>query len=102
MNAKTHTEIVWLNASSGLSIQELIDSSELSKDEIYQYVEEGVIMPIDPHAPQLIFSSQYTTTLRAARRLRDDFELDTQGLAVVITLLKRIHHLEEQLQQKPL
>jgi chaperone modulatory protein CbpM len=37
------------------------------------------------------------TVARTACRLRDDFELDTSGLSVALTLLQRVRTLEEEL-----
>ena len=37
------------------------------------------------------------TVARTACRLRDDFELDTRGLAVALRLLERVRALEEEI-----
>ncbi len=94
------TEVLWLNTISEMSLQELSEYSGMSQAEILTYVEEGAIIPSDVSAPSLLFSERYQVTIRAARRLRDDFELDTKGLAVAISLLKRIQDLEQALQHK--
>ena len=36
----------------------------------------------------------HVVTVRTARRLRDDFELDRNGVALALTLLRRIAQLE--------
>ncbi len=97
MSITESSEVLWLSAASEMSLQELSDYSGMSQAEILHYVEEGAIVPADSRASPLVFSQHYQVTIQAARRLRDDFELDTKGLAVAISLLERIHDLEKKL-----
>jgi chaperone modulatory protein CbpM len=43
------------------------------------------------------FSARVVTVARTARRLRNDFELDTRGMGVALKLLERVHDLEEEI-----
>jgi chaperone modulatory protein CbpM len=44
-----------------------------------------------------MFSAVSITVARTARRLRDDFELEPHGVAVLLAYLDRIRELEAQL-----
>ena len=91
------TEAIWLDERQEFSLAELAELSGLSAAELRQLMEYDALMPADPHATSLTFKAQCLVTARAASRLRDDFELDAPGLALVLTLLERIHGLEAQL-----
>lgn len=91
------TEVLWLDERYELSPSELADLSGLSEAEVRDLVDQGSIAPLDPNATQQSFSAECIVTLRTARRLRDDFELDSQGLAVALALLDRIRDLEAQI-----
>jgi chaperone modulatory protein CbpM len=91
------TEVLWLDEQEQLSLTELAGLSGLSEAELRELVDFGAILPVDPGAEPLGFRADCIVTARAACRLRTDFELDAQGLALALTLLDRIHDLEAQL-----
>jgi len=91
------THAVWLNDSAVCSIDHLVEVSGLSLDDISNLVEDGVIAPADASDPGAGFHLAHVLTARQARRLRDDFELDRNGLALALTLLRRIESLEQAL-----
>jgi chaperone modulatory protein CbpM len=88
---------VWLNDTVVCSIEHLVEVSGLSLDDIRSLVEDGVMAPADLSDPGAGFHSEHVLTVRQARRLRDDFELDRNGLALALTLLRRIESLEQAL-----
>lgn len=105
-------EAVWLNDADACTLEELAEYSGLSHAELAELVALGAIepdrgpapgspAPASPApgspAPAYVFRSQTIVVARTARRLRDDFELDTQGLAVALNLLQRIQALEARL-----
>ncbi len=90
-------EAVWLNESQLCSLDELLELSGLSQAELNDLVELGVIEAATAGDDSLIFQQQYVVVARTARRLRDDFELDTAGLGVAVRLLQRIQELEAEL-----
>ena len=61
--------------------------------------DSGAIAPVDPDAATQTFSADYLVLARTACRLRNDFELDTRGLAVALTLLDRVRALETELRE---
>jgi chaperone modulatory protein CbpM len=91
------TETFWLDEQHELSLQELAELSGLPEAEIRALVDCGAIAPVDPAAATQSFSAHCIVVARTATRLRSDFELDAQGLAVALTLLDRVHELEARL-----
>jgi len=87
----------WLHESYELSVTELCDLSGLSESELRALVECGAIAPTDPGARAWTFGADRLVVARSASRLRKDFELDAQGLALAVALLERVRDLEEQL-----
>lgn len=90
-------EAVWLNDITLCSLDELAEFSGLSHDELAELVAIGAIEPDRDSAPAYAFRTQTIVLARTARRLRDDFELDTHGVAMALNLLQRIHALEARL-----
>ncbi|MDE1182410.1 chaperone modulator CbpM [Paraburkholderia sp.] len=91
------TDCVSLDERGRCRIEALIDASGLPADEIEDLIETGVIAPADHHAQPREFRLDAIVTVRTARRLRDDFQLDRQGVALALTLLNRIDTLQSQL-----
>jgi chaperone modulatory protein CbpM len=93
------TELLWLEEQRELSLTELAELSGLSEAELHELAEYGAIAPVNPDADAAIqtFSAEAIAAARTASRLRHDFELDTQGLAVALALLDRVHALEAEL-----
>ncbi|NNM60063.1 MAG: hypothetical protein HKM04_09660 [Legionellales bacterium] len=94
-------ETIWLNETTVCSIEHLSEVSGLSVAELLELVEIGVLLPNNNNAEHYEFQLTYVVIARTARRLRDDFELDLQGMAVALQLLNRIHALERELSQFP-
>jgi chaperone modulatory protein CbpM len=91
------TEVFWLHEHYALSVNQLSELSGLSEAEIHELVDYGAITPIDTNAVHRNFDAQYIVTARTARRLRDDFDLNTHGVALALSLLDRVHELETEL-----
>ena len=92
------TEICWLREHHALSVNQLAELSDLSATEINELVDYGAITPIDPDVAELTFDTQCLVVAQTACRLRDDFDLNTQGVALALALLDRVRQLEAQLQ----
>lgn len=91
------TEVLWLNEHHELPVLQLAELSGLSEAEIHELVDYGAMAPIDPDATRRTFDARCIVTARTACRLRDDFDLNTHGVALALTLLDRVHDLEAQL-----
>ncbi len=86
---------VWLHARARLRLVELSEACGLTQEVLRDLVELGVLEPADAAAME--FAADCLPTLRAAARLRADFELETHALALVLSYLRRIDELESQL-----
>ena len=93
------TEAVWLDERGAFTLVELAQCSGLAESELRDLVELGAIAPMDPDAREWSFAAKCISAARAASRLRNDFELDSQGVAVVLSLLERVQELESALQR---
>ncbi len=91
------TEVLWLDEHHDLSLTRLAELSGLSEAELRELTDYGVLPPADPDALQLSFHSDCIVIARTACRLRDELELDVHGLALILSLLDRVHDLEAQL-----
>ena len=95
---KTHiTESVWLNTSDICSFAHVVEVSGLSETELRELIDAGVIEPSNNDPANYFFQTQCIVVARKARRLRDDFELDTPGLALALNLLRRMDDLEAEI-----
>ncbi len=91
------TEAVWLEERPELSLEELTELSGLPEEVLRELVDCGVLVPISAQASEWRFTSGYVATVRTASRLRTDFDLDANALALVIRLMNRIEELEAQI-----
>ena len=82
------TEVSWLDEHVEYSLEELAERSHLSRAELEVLIDSGAIASRDARALQ---------AARTAARLRGDFEVDLQGVALAMTLLRRIEELEIEL-----
>lgn len=90
-------EAVWPDEEGRLRLGDLAEASGLSEAELAELVEYGALTPADEAAGQWVFSVRSITVARSARRLREDYELEPHGVALVLAYLDRIRELEAQL-----
>ena len=91
--ALEHRELLWLSSETRISIVELAQFSGFQESELRDLVEYGALMPAAPE-DEWAFDADCVARLRKAARLRDDLELDTPALALVLSFLERIQQLE--------
>lgn len=92
-----HTEAMWLDDCGELTVVELTRCSGLTADEVRDLVELGALAPIEARGPEPLFPPECIAAARTAARLRHDFDVDTRGLALALSLLERIQSLEAEL-----
>ena len=92
-----HTEAIWLTEHNEFSLAELAELSGLSETELRELVDYGAVTPIDPDSSPWVFTGKCLLTVRTACRLRISFDLEPHGVALMVSLLDRIHELEAQL-----
>lgn len=90
------TEVLWLDEHRVVSLHELVEFSGLRESELLDLVHSGALPARDSAEGGMAFSARVVTMARTACRLRDDFELDTRGLAVALRLLERVRDLESE------
>jgi hypothetical protein len=95
--AAEHADAVWVTESREYSLAELVALSGLPEAELRELVEYGAVRPANLQAASWAFSGQCLLSVRAANRIRDSFELEPHGLALVVSLLERIRELEAML-----
>ncbi len=92
-----HAEAVWLTEDHEFSLAEVAELSGLSEAELRELVEYGAVTPIDPDSSPWVFNGKCLPTVCTACRLRISFDLEPHGVALIVSLLDRIHGLEAQL-----
>jgi chaperone modulatory protein CbpM len=91
------SESVWMNGMHFCHIEHMVEVSGLSVDEIEDLIAHDVISPVNPLEKPYSFALHYVLIAKKARRLRDDFSLDSHGITLALTLLNRISELENEL-----
>ncbi len=81
---------------AAVSLDELVQASNLTEDEVRSLVDYGALAP-DGAPGGWTFTSRCTVTVRTASRLRDDLDLDLYAVSVCLRYLDRIDALEQQL-----
>ena len=89
-------ELLWLDQSGRVSLNDLVDLSALSEADLNELVESGALVPDHPALPWR-FSAACVVTVRVACRLRDELELDPHAVILALTLLERIRLLEAEI-----
>jgi chaperone modulatory protein CbpM len=91
------TDALWADEPQELSFAQLAQSAGLSDAELRELVDCGAIVPADAQSAAWTFGGDCLLTVRTARRLRDDLELEPHALALALMFLDRIRRLEQQL-----
>ena len=103
-----HTELMWLDEQHEVSLDELVELSGLSLQELQLLVESGALVPnLVPNSliPNNLasdtwhFSSQCIVSIRTLSRLKQDFELEQNALGLMLVFLERIRTLEFKLRE---
>lgn len=92
-----HTEAVWLTEDTQFSLAQLAELAGIPESELRELVDYGAVTPVDPESSPWIFNGKCLLTIRTASRLRVSFDLEPHGVALIVSLLERIHDLEAQL-----
>jgi chaperone modulatory protein CbpM len=93
------TTRLWQRKRYRFSLTELAELSSLPEAELRQWVDQGVLVPIDPEAAQWVFGVDHRITVRMARQLRKDIAREPDGLSLVVTLLDRVQALEAEVRE---
>jgi chaperone modulatory protein CbpM len=94
-----HSEFVWLDERHEVSLEELAALSGLTLPELHLLVDNGALVPNNPEAESWHFSSHCIVSIRTLSKLKQDFELEQNALALTLVFLERIRKLEMELQR---
>jgi chaperone modulatory protein CbpM len=89
-------DVIWFEEHS-VTLRELSELCALPAALLEELVSGGVILPLESVATEPRFGAQALSAARTARRLREDFELDTSGLMLALGLIDRVRDLEREL-----
>jgi len=81
-----------------IALEELMAASGLAHEEVVELVEFGALA-FEQRGASWMFHSRTLVLARRAARLRDDFGLNTPGMAVALAYLERIERLERRLRE---
>ena len=96
MNQKTF-DLLEVSATTIYRIEEIAEVSGLSIEEIEDLVETCIIVPQQEDTTHQVFCAECLTLAKKARALRDDFQLDRNGMSLAMALVLRIHSLQDEL-----
>jgi chaperone modulatory protein CbpM len=86
----------WPQAGEMITYAELTQVCRISSAELDELVEYGAIVPLQRQGGQLTFSSAYVGSLRTASRLKQDYDLDSFTVALLLEQLNRIEELQRE------
>ena len=89
----------FLDEATEIALEEVLAASGLERAELIELVELGVFSPTGADPGGWRFSSRAIWLGRRAARLRDDFGLNTAGMALALAYLERIDALERRLRE---
>ena len=92
-------EATWVEKRELISVERLAQMSGLSEDEVCTLVEFGALAPTNPDEPSWTFAQQCVMSVKTAGRLRQAFDLEPDALALTLSLIQRIHDLQDELRR---
>lgn len=92
-------DVTWLHAERVISIVELAHYCGVNEAAVRDLVEYGALKPVEPAAEPLSFSAGCAPQVRSALRLCSDLELEPATAPLVLSLLERIHDLEQRVER---
>lgn len=93
---QNQAEWIWLDTSETVTMTELSQYCGLSRAELDELVDYCALQPVENAVEEPVFSAGWVEPLRAAGKLRVDFDLDLFTVAILLGNLNRIESLERQ------
>ena len=87
------SEVLWLESRTDYTIHEVVEMSGLPQSVLDELIACGAL----PVTEGPCFEAEGIVLARAAWRLREHFEIEHEGLAVAVSLLRRVRQLEARL-----
>jgi chaperone modulatory protein CbpM len=92
---RVELEAIWFEEHE-VTLSELAELCDLPQPLLEELIGAGAIVPLEKASAESHFGAQALATARAAGRLRADFDLDSPALLLALSLLDRMHELEQQ------
>jgi len=89
-------DVAWLHAEAEITLVELAETTGLPEEVVRELVDYGALEPAREASAAWCFRAECVARVRTAARLRNDLELETPALALVLSFLERIQRLEAQ------
>lgn len=86
-----------LNDENEISLRQICNACQLPAEIVIEYVEYGVIEPIQSSNANLFFHSHCINRILTARRLQDDLGLNNAGVALAIDLIDELNEVRHRL-----
>lgn len=86
-----------LEEGAELSVSQLCRACELSEQEIFELVEEGVIDPMGSEPARWRFHAVSLRRIRISRNLQKELGVNTPGAALALDLLEELEELRARL-----
>ncbi len=97
MNAGRELPVVEIiDQDVDIGLEDLCRACQVSRDELMEWIAEGVAEPRGQKAQEWRFSVRQFRRVRTAGRLQRDLGVDTSALPLVLDLLEEIHNLRGQ------
>jgi chaperone modulatory protein CbpM len=88
-------DVIVLNQSLRVTFDELCELCRVSREEINEMVEEGIISPRGPSRKNWLFHGYDVKRVQIALRLQRDLQVNLPGVAVIIDLLEELDQLRK-------
>lgn len=80
-----------------ITLEELCEACQISKDFLYHLIEYQIIRPHGQSQDEWIFDVAQLRRVQTALRLQRDLEVNLAGIAVVLDLLEEVNEMREQM-----
>jgi hypothetical protein len=90
-------DLLWPDAEHRMLARDLAELAGMTEAELLELIDCGALTPDAGVAGEWAFSMRSVTVARTARRLREEFELEPHGVALLLTFVRRIRELEQEL-----
>jgi chaperone modulatory protein CbpM len=94
--SQNQAEWIWLDTEETVTRTELCQCCGLSAEDLNELLDYCALQPVESSAEEPMFSAGWVEPLRAAGKLRVDFDLDMFTVAILLGNLNRIESLERQ------
>lgn len=85
------------HAEERLSIEVVVELTQVSADSIRRWCECGLIEPVEGRDEEPVFSTHHLFMIRRLERMREIYGVNEAGLSRLVELLNEVERLREEL-----